>query len=532
MFTASFAIWSLVLFASVEAVKYGYNHPPLLEDDEVAAGYFPDIEMELHSPAFLNPETRAAGFSNGTQGPTDFDILDSFIKSLADKNDWMTYDRFDFTSEEGRPYPYLLLSDPRNGTCTNKLRVWIQGATHGDEPGGDQAVLALLGALDADQAWAHSLLQRLDILILPRYNPDGVFYFQDILASNYDPNRDHSKLARQQTRHLKTAFSNFAPHVAVDMHEFAGTRQYGRYHHGSDALFAAAKNLNIHPDIRAMSESLFVTEIGDALEARGLRWETYVTGNATKDINFNLILTEAGSDAKIGRNALGLTQCIAFLTETRGVGIADQHFQRRVAAGLTMISTILQTAADHADEVYTTIETSIEAFISSTDDIIITDYTNLTERTFTLIDVTNSSLVQGPVGFRSTTPVTANLTRTRPEAYLIPSAWAELAERLRCFGLEVEKLDNPWKGAVEALTVQSAVFSSEYYQGTVLVKLTTEVAVKDVELPAGSFLVSTRQKNAGLAFVTLEPENIDSWASFNIIPVTSGDEYPIYRVMA
>jgi hypothetical protein len=50
-------------------------------------------------------------------------------------------------------------------------------------------------------------------------------------------------------------------------------------------------------------------------------------------------------------------------------------------------------------------------------------------------------------------------------------------------------------------------------------------------LPAGSFLVSTRQKNAGLALNALEPENIDSYASFNIIPLEVGDEYPIFRVV-
>lgn len=37
-----------------------------------------------------------------------------------------------------------------------------------------------------------------------------------------------------------------------------------------------------------------------------------------------------------------------FLTETRGIMLADQHFQRRVATGLTMVETIVQTAADLA----------------------------------------------------------------------------------------------------------------------------------------------------------------------------------------
>lgn len=54
---------------------------------------------------------------------------------------------------------------------------------------------------------------------------------------------------------------------------------------------------------------------------------------------------------------------------------------------------------------------------------------------------------------------------------------------------------------------------------------------REVVLPAGSFRVSTRQKNAALAFIALEPENIDSYVTFNIIPVSAGDEYPVFRLM-
>ncbi|KAH7141151.1 carboxypeptidase [Dactylonectria macrodidyma] len=291
------AAFILGFCTAAQAYQYGYNHPPFLKDDETAAAYFPDIDVELLSPAFLKPESRPADFSNSTQGPTSLEVLNSYIKSLAEKNSWVTYKRF-------------------NGV--KKVRVWIQGAIHGDEPGADQAVLAVLGKLNANQKWARSLLRRLDIFILPRYSADGVFYFQYVLASNYDPNRDHIKLAREQTRNVKAAFSKFAPHVAVDAHEFAGTRQYGRWHHGADYLLAAAKNLNIHPDIRHMAESLFTANAAEALEAKGVRWESYVTSKANTDVNSNTTFTEASSDAKIGHNAMGPTQCISFLSETRG----------------------------------------------------------------------------------------------------------------------------------------------------------------------------------------------------------------------
>lgn len=102
----------------------------------------------------------------------------SFLSGLAARNpSWMSFRAADFFSEEGRTFPYVYLSSPSNvsavGGDTGKLRVWIQGSVHGNEPAGDEATLALLGAMDANTTWAASFLEAMDIIVLPRYNPDG-----------------------------------------------------------------------------------------------------------------------------------------------------------------------------------------------------------------------------------------------------------------------------------------------------------------------------------------------------------------------
>lgn len=442
----------------------------------------------------------------------------------------MSYKTAKFSSEEGRSFPYVHVSSGGHGK--NKIRIWIQGSVHGNEPAGDEATQALLGKLNKEAHWARKILQNVELIVIPRYNPDGAFYFQRTLATNFDPNRDHVKLARQQTRRLKALMGEFSPHVVVDMHEYGSSARFGngRYAHASDGLFSAAKNLNINGDIRNLAEKLFAPRIGEAMEAAGLRWEPYVTGSSSSSNDYVADFAEAGSDAKIGRNALGLTQAVVFLTETRGIGLADQHFQRRTASGLTMLLSIVQTASDNAAKVLQTVEGGIKKFISSSEDIVITDYSKASIRPFKMIDVNNGSIVSPPVRFASTTPVIANLTRSRPEAYIIPAAWSDLAERLRVAGLEVKTLNKPWEGTVEALTITSASFDNQYYEGVVLVKVQTETNKRELTLPAGSFLVSTRQKNAGLAFVALEPENIDSYVSTNIVPVSTGDEYPVFRI--
>ncbi|KAI1193083.1 carboxypeptidase [Nemania serpens] len=517
------------------ASQYGENHAPVERDEDIVAAHFPDTDDVLLSPAFLNPKALLDGFRHGTDGPTDDATLDKFLRSISDRNDWVHYHQADFTSEEGRAFPYVYLSQqpPEPGINKNaqKLRVWIQGGVHGNEPAGDQAVLALLGKLDANETWTASLLQRMDIILFPRYNPDGVSYFQRDLASNLDPNREHTKLARPQSRAIKQLLSSFSPHITVDMHEFTGTRLTGgRYKHGMDALIAPGKNLNTHEDIRNISETLFAPGIAKRLEAAGFRWESYFT--AWWSNSPEITLAEAGSDAKSGRNSYGLMQSIAILSEVRGIRLADQHFQRRVSTALTMASAILDIALENIDEVYFTVENAINKFIVSNDDIVVTDFRNPMSRSVSFIDVTNGSLVQLPVNWFSTTPATANLTRTRPEAYLIPRTWSDLAIRLVESGVIVETLDYEYRGTVEALNITSASPARAYYEGAIQVTVATKPYKKEVHLPVGSFRISTRQKNAALAFVTLEPENIDSYVRFNLVPVKAGDEYPIFRVLS
>lgn len=310
------------------------------------------------------------------------------------------------------------------------------------------------------------------------------------------------------------------------MHEYgAATRYAGNYSNAADGMYSAAKNLNIRPEIRQLSEALFAPAINASLSSKGLRGEQYVTASYTNPPR----LEEAGTDAKIGRNALGLTQCVTFLFETRGIGIASQSFKRRTFAGLQMILGVLETARDNAKSVYTTVEDAIAELEESKEDIVVTDYTTYRNRTYTMVDRRTGAVVQYPVEFASTTPATANLTRARPAGYIIPRAWADLAERLRVSGLQVETLNSTFRGEVEVYNITTSSLARSYYEGVVLNTVTTETLKREVTLPAGSFFVSSAQKNAGLAFVALEPENIDSYVSFGIVPLEVGDLYPVFR---
>lgn len=130
------------------------------------------------------------------------------------------------------------------------------------------------------------------------------------------------------------------------------------------------------------------------------------------------------------------------------------------------------------------------------------------------------------------TPTVANLTRSRPKGYLVPKTWSDIAAKLEILGLEIQTLNYEYRGTVEALTITSSTIDPTLYKGHVLNTVTTEASQKEIHLPAGSFYVSTRQKNSALAFAVLEPESLYSYVTFNFVPVDTNDEYPIYRVLA
>lgn len=412
------------------------------------------------------------------------------------------------------------------------MRVWIQGATHGDEPASEQSILAFLGSLDANHSQAVSLLQKLDIVILPRYNPDGVAYFQRRFATNFDPARDHIKVRSEQTRRIKSLFNSFDPHIAVDMHEFSAKARYAeRYVRVLDGQFAVGKNLNIHPDIRRLSEDVFAQSIATALEAAGLRWAPYSTGQRNATDGGRLSFSEAGGEGCITRNAWGLTQAVAILCETRGIGIADQHFARRTFTGLTMLEAIVSTAAQRAEEVRLMLELASQSFIHSPDDIVVTDVPETVNCAWPFIDLHKGELVDVPTILKSSTPLKPKLKRARPQAYLIPKAWSELISRLEVNGIEAQTLDYAFCGEVEVLEVTSVELENEYHEGFIRATVTTKPKIKRIQLPFGSFQVSTVQKRAGLAFAALEPECVDSFATMNIVPLVPGDEYPVFRLL-
>jgi hypothetical protein len=383
--------------------------------------------------------------------------------------------------------------------------------------------------MDNNSTWTQSILEKVDIMIVPRANPDGVAYFQSQLATGYDPNRDFAVMGRQQTRDLIGLYTTFDPHIFLDCHEVGANWRFGK----EGNLILAADNevhsmggLNRHPDIFDLKYNLFMSNMYAAMKRNGLRSSPYFIAemNSTE-------LSGLPPSGHFALNHNSKRQAVAILTEARGIRLGDQHFQPRVASTYILLVEALKTASDNSEYVYQKIEGARKEFITSNDDIALTAKPRVENTTWQWIDANTGDLVDRQVTYQNFTPPDVNLTRARPEAYVFSKAWSDVVERLRISGVEVEQLQFAFNAEVEAHKVETSTLVEERYEGIVKNTVTTSSFTCKVAIPPGGLWISTRQVNAALAMSLLEPEDAASAVTYNLVPLSKGDEYPIYRVL-
>ncbi len=125
---------------------------------------------------------------------------------------------------------------------------------------------------------------------------------------------------------------------------------------------------------------------------------------------------------------------------------------------------------------------------------------------------------------------------TRPDAYYIPAAWSDIADKLRLHGIEVQTLTEPTSIDAEVYRLPEAALDDggaafdrggAVYEGRVRVRPgTIEREHVTLDLPAGSFRVDTDQPLGTLAVILLEPDSPDSffqWGYF--LQILSRTEY-------
>ena len=432
------------------------------------------------------------------------------------------------TSQKGVALQAVLLTlstdtSPAALLASSRPTVLLVGQQHGDEPAGSEALLVMARQLASGPL--QGLLERINVLIFPRANPDGAAAGQRMTASGIDANRDHLLLKTPEAQAQAQLVREYRPVVVVDAHEYTVVGRYlekfgtvQRF----DALVQYAMTANLAPFITRASEEWFRRPMIASLAGQGLSTEWYYTTSA--DLADKKV-SMGGTQPDTGRNVNGLKNAISILIETRGVGLGSLHLLRRVHTHVTAISSVLQSAAAHAADLvklrqYVDAEVAAQACKGET---IVEAGPTASEYELTMLDPATGADKVVTVEWASSLLLHSLKRRARPCGYWLAADQADAVRRLRGLGVRVAQLTETgvmrgetYRETAREAGVREDVRGSIADAGGVLrVQVALEAALLDA--PMGSYYVPLDQPLANLAIAAIEPDTQNSYVSNGIV---------------
>ncbi|MDI1238399.1 MAG: M14 family metallopeptidase [Polaromonas sp.] len=401
--------------------------------------------------------------------------------------------------------------------ASGRPTVLLVGQQHGDEPAGTEALLVV--ARELTEGLMRPVLERVNVIIVPRANPDGSAAGQRVTTGGLDMNRDHLLLNTPEAQALARLARDYHPTVVVDAHEYTvvgrflqkfGTVQ--KY----DALLQYATTANIPEFLTKASEEWYRRPLVTALQAQGLSTEWYYTTSA--DLADKTI-SMGGTQPDTGRNVSGLKNAVSLLIETRGVGIDRLHIQRRVHTHVTAISSVLASTAQRASELGQ-LQPYIEKEMSTLackDEAVIEAAPTLTQKDLVMLDPVTGADRTVKVEWNSALTLRKIKTRVRPCGYWLSAGSRTAVERLRLHGVQVLRVAEPASmlGDLYRETARSAGVRQDV-RGSIadagqIVRAEVALVRGVIDAPSGSYYVPLNQPLANLVIAALEPDTQSSY---------------------
>ena len=301
--------------------------------------------------------------------------------------------------------------------ANGKTTVWYQTQIHPNEPASGEGALVVIDDFINDPE-AKALLDDINVVIVPRINPDGSYLFSRATYGGFDMNRDHMSLKAAELAQLHTVYRMFMAEVVLDGHEFtfygaASASGKGYMSNAYDLETTPATSLNDDPAVTALALEL-CSDTFQAAKDAGLR--VYHYGTTVNN--------------PIGRAYFGLYDCLSFLIETRGIGAGKTNFERRVFSQETAIMSYIKGAAEHAEEIKELVaaaraETVAKGSVYDEDDLLYL-YQTKSGKTMTDYTAPNTQYYMDGTWKQGTEQAlslndTGARTRVRPTAYVIPA---------------------------------------------------------------------------------------------------------------
>ena len=410
--------------------------------------------------------------------------------------------------------------------ANGKLTVHYQAQIHGDEPAAAEAALGMIKRLDGQ--YGESLLDSMNIYVIPRLNPWGAYKSNRLAyynGSTTDPNRDFLHLYTPEVQARMMVYNLFNPEVVFDNHEYQVTNTYNRVKF-RDMSLCCHPLFNFTQEYQdtalAIAQAAFSQLKKDDLT---YRWYDDSVG---------------GLGGNTGSSNTAFRGSIHILMETDGCDRGLQFYERRVAAHASALGGILAYLDENAEAVKNTVQTQRDLIVESgktyeEDDVLVFSYKSA-DREDLHIDghyiLLDSGTIEDKISsFPASYPSIITRSRVAPTAYVIPAGESYTETVLALMDKQGISYDFLAAGS-EIFLQQYTLVSLNEEDGMIAEAGLTEEKV--VLFLNGAYAFTMDQEDALILACLMEPDmNIvrsqkGTLVHQEIIAETDG-YYPIYR---
>ena len=516
-------------------VRIDVKKPPVSEHPAMDAR-FRDPEVTFNTPAFqegrirftTQPELQVILRNTAWASVKDNRKSETLVNLLAlgKSQAGVPIEALLFTRRDGeKPLPAL-----RDGRPT----VMLMGQQHGDDPATAEALLVVTQIL-SEGGSLNGLLDLINVIVMPRTNPDGAALARAATASGIDLERDQLYQQTPEARAVARAMEEFHPVVVVDSHEYPEQPDYLRRfgaEHRFDAFIQYATPVNGHEFIAKAAEEWFRAPMLESLQLPGLtaEWSHAMSANSGDPV-----ISGGGLRADVARNVFGLRNLVSLKIETRGAGAGRQGLKRRMQTQLVLMDSVLRSTAARAADLLKLrryVENAVRAEACK-GQVMLDARPTTGLHVLQLVDPANGLDKAVEVQWASPLASTARVHRARPCGYWLAADQATAVSSLRALGVKVEKLgaeavlkgEAPVAPAAAARVPASVVAAATPASAPAAVESVKDDKARKAPsvftAPASSYYVPLNQPLANLVVAALDPDAPNSYLAHGL--VTSRD---------
>ena len=393
--------------------------------------------------------------------------------------------------------------------------VLLVGQQRGDEPASAEALMVIAREL-APGGLLEPLLQQINVIVVPRANPDASAANARTAGDGTDLTQDHLQLHTPEAKALALLARDYRPVAVIDLQEHPAAGAYlQKFAHlqATDTLLHFAGTPNVHEFIAKADREWFSTPIRNALSQAQMSSDWYYTTSGNLQ-DKNIASGTLAPDTLL--NASALKNAASYTISSRGSDLGRAHIQRRVHSLVVAATGALHATAERAGNL-AQVRSFVVRDISSQacrKDFTVLAHPKAQERTLSMLNPQTGEEQPVTVNFLSNQDTQAIVTRQRPCGYWLSSNASSAVERLRQLGLQVLRVAEPGQLLAESYNEAAptgGTGQNSQRKGLLLTRGALEAEV-------GSYYVSLNQANANLALAALEPDTSYSYVSAGLIP--------------